>query len=87
MAHIAILVISIGADDDGKGLVYSGIARCSDMTKVDSQINWSVSVASDALADTVNTALVNAAIGAAASAGIVVGPLDRKTLIGAAIGL
>lgn len=87
MAHIVILVVSIGADDSGKGVVYSGIARCSDMTKIDSQINWSVSVASDALADFTNTAIVNAAVAAALTAGVTVGALDRKTLVGAAVGL
>lgn len=87
MAHIVILVVSIGADDSGKGVVYSGIARCSDMTKVDTQLNWSVSVVSDALADFTNTAIVNAAVAAAASIGITVGVLDRKILVGAAIGL
>lgn len=87
MAHIVILVVSIGADDNGKGIVYSGIARCSEMTKIDSQINWNVSIVSDALVDAINTAIVNAAIDAAASAGITVGLLDRKILVGAAVGL
>lgn len=87
MAHIVILVVSIGADDNGKGVVYSGIARCSDMTKVDTQINWSVSVISDALVDVINTAIVNAAVAAAASLGITIGVLDRKILVGAAVGL
>lgn len=87
MAHIVILVVSIGADDNGKGVVYSGIARCSDMTKIDAQINWSVSIVSDALVDAINTAIVNAAVAAAASIGITVGVLDRKILVGAAIGL
>jgi len=88
MSDIVIHIQSIGAYDNvSTNVFYTGIARCTGMTSDNASINWNVQVAPGALAATVNTAIRDAAITAVGDAGYTVGALDKKTLIGAAVGL
>lgn len=87
MADIVIFVFDIGAVASGDDVQYSGGARCSGMTSTDPTIEWLTSVDPGALAATVNAAIKDAAIAAAADAGFTVGALDKKTLLAGAVGL
>lgn len=84
MAHIAIFVGSIGNGENGT-LFISGEARLSDGGDA---VPWDLTVAHNALAATINTAIKDAAIAAADLAGHeAVGALDKKTLYAGAVGL
>lgn len=88
MASIIIHVQSIGAYDAvSTDVFYTGIARCSGMTSDDPSLSWNVQVSPESLAATINDAIKTVAIAVAAAAGITVGALDKKTLIGGAVGL
>lgn len=80
-------VQSVAAYDSGSNVFYTGIARCSGMTVADTSLWWSVLLDPASAATTVNDAIKTAGIAAAATAGITVGALDTKTLIGAAVAL
>lgn len=89
MADIVIFVSGYSANSETTDdLEYSGTCRCSGMDATDDSITWATAaVAVGALATTVNTAIKDAAIAAAGVAGYTVGGLDKKTLLGGAIGL
>ena len=87
MASIQIYVTGYGPAESGDDLVWTGQARCSGMTSADDTISWSATVDPGALAATVNQAFKDAAVAAAGDAGFTVGLGDKKTLIGAAVGL
>ena len=87
MAHIVMFISNIGADDTGSGVLYGGYSRLSTMTSADASINFWVNQDANELAATVNAAIKTAAIDAATAAGYTVGALDKRTLIGAAVGL
>lgn len=87
MADIVIYIGAVNPAPSGDDVLYSGSARCSGMSPSSEDITWSVSVAPNALAATVNDTIKDAAINAADVAGYVVGALDKKTVIGGAVGL
>jgi hypothetical protein len=87
MADIVIVVTGIGANDAGSDVLYTGYARTSDMTSADGSVTWYSSNPADTLVATVNANIKAAAMAAAADAGITVGALDKKTLVGAVVGL
>lgn len=87
MADIVIRMLSIGPDDTGDGILYSGVARCSGMTAQNPSINWWVNLNANTIASSITTSIKDAAVNAAIAAGYVVGALDKKTLIGAIIDL
>jgi hypothetical protein len=63
------------------------MARCTGMDPEDMDVTWSVEVDPGDLAATINAAVKDAAIAAAEVRGYTVGALDKKTLIGGAVGL
>lgn len=81
MPHLHIVADSI---NPGTSVIIGGSAVVEGH---DDTLMWSVSVAWDALEATINTAIKDAAIAAAAAAGFTVGALDKKTLYGGAVGL
>lgn len=88
MASIVIQVLSIGPYDAvSTDVFYTGIARCSGMTSDDASISWNLQLDPASLATAINDAIKTTAIAAAAAAGITVGALDKKTLVGAAADL
>lgn len=89
MAHIVIFHIGVTPNyEGGDDLVYTGHARCSGMAPETPDLGWNIAVDPGALATTINTAIKDAAIAVALSDNdITVGALDKKTIIGGAIGL
>jgi len=87
MADIVILVHGNGPAGSGDNIRYSGSCRLSGMTPESEGVTWSVDVPPGALASTINTAIKDAAVAAAEAAEYTVGALDKKTLIGGAVGL
>lgn len=87
MADIVILVRGLGAVDEGDDVAYSCIARCSGMNNQVASIEFEATAAQGALATTVNTAIKNAAVTAAGVAGYTVGALDKKMILGGAVGV
>lgn len=88
MADIVISVRpGLGAVESGDDVEYSGICRCTGMDNEDPSIEWTATADPGALASTINQAIKTAAISAADIAGYVVGALDKKTLLGGAVGL
>ncbi len=91
MAHsIVILVTDLRpADDAGDDLLVAGTARLSTMSPSADSVPWSVQFDPTQLAATINEAIKDAAIAAAEAEpyNFDVGLLDKKTLIGGAIGL
>ena len=87
MAHIVMLVHGYAPADSGDDIRIQGSCRLSGMTPADESIGWSVDVAPGALAAAMNSAIKDAAIAAAELAGYTVGALDKKTLLGGAVGL
>lgn len=87
MADIIIHVTGMGALEGTSDVYVGGDCRTSDMETADPSIAWSAQVSPSDLAATVNTAIKNAAIAAAANEGHTVGILDKKTVLGGATGL
>lgn len=88
MASIVIRVTASAEPvPEGDDIYYGGVARCSGMDNEDPSINWSCEIAPTALAATVNNTILGAAVDAADIAGYTVGMLDKKTIIGGAVGL
>jgi len=87
MSDIVIIVTGIGPDDTGDGILYSGVCRCSGMTSADPSINWWLNLDAGTLAASVNSGIKTAAVNAATAAGQTIGMLDKKTLVGAAVGV
>lgn len=87
MADLAIIVLGVAnASDfasfevDGNAIVGNGVTGTF--------LTWTTPpVSYNALAATINAAIKDAAITAAAAAGFSVGALDKKTLFGGAVGL
>lgn len=89
MADIVIYCQSVNAQSDSSDdIEYQGYCRCSGMDASDQSIPWVTgAVAVGALAATINDAIKAAAIVAAGDAGYTVDALDKKTLLGGAVGL
>lgn len=88
MAHIVIYHIQAGGYETGDDVQYQGKARCSGMVAADPDVEWYANVSPSALAATINAAIKDAAIAAALDQqDITVGALDKKTIIGGAVGL
>lgn len=87
MTDLVIFVNGMDGDGMTNDINYSGYCRCGDMDGNDSAITWNTSLASNSLAATVNAAIKTSATAAATTAGHTVGLLDKKTLIGSAVGL
>lgn len=88
MADIVINVRpSLGAVTVGDDVEYSGVCRLSGMNATMESMEWTATASPGALAATVNAAIKDAAIAVAVAAGFTVGVLDKKTLLGGAIGL
>lgn len=88
MPDITIYVASMNAPPENEeGISLYGSARCTGMDDTDEDIAWTVLVDHGALTTTINSAIREAAIAAADLRGYTVGALDKKTLIGAAVGL
>ena len=88
-SDIVIQVTGVSAaSTENDDLEYSGSARCSGWTAYDSTVFWTTDpVSTSALAATVNAEIKEAAIAAADVAGCTVGALDKKTVLGGAVGL
>lgn len=87
MADIIIRVSDFGHADSGSDIFFSGTARTSDMVYTDAPVSWYTTTGYSALASTINSTVKNAAIAQASLDGWTVGLLDKKTLIGGAVGL
>jgi len=87
MASIVIYVSNLQPAETGDDVVISGFCRLSGMTQADDPIPWSVQFAPTTLAATINAAIRDSAIAAAEAEDFEIGLLDKKTLIGGAIGL
>ena len=87
MADIIIHVTGMGALENTTDVFVGGDCRTSDMVTADPSLYWSAQVGVSDLAATINTACKNAAILVAADSGHTVGALDKKTLLGGAVGL
>ena len=87
MAHLVAFVTSYGPATSGDAIAYEGIARVSGMGPSDPSISWFVDVSPNALAATVNQAIIDAAIDAVEAESYTVGILDKKTVIAGAVGL
>lgn len=73
--------------EGGDDIVYTCRGRCSGMAPEDVDLYFSAQVDPTALATTINAAIVAAGVAEAAVAGYTVGILDKKTIIGGALGL
>lgn len=88
MADVVIKITDVGGSSEEAGVVYTGVAFCTGMDGNDSGITFQTDLLEHGvLASTVNAAIKDAAIAAAAVAGYTVGALDKKTLLGGAVGL
>lgn len=87
MADITICVSGFNTTGEASILNYYGYCLCTGMDQNDAQIVWGAEIAVGALASTINSTVKDAAIAAAGLEGYTVGALDKKTLIGGAVGL
>jgi hypothetical protein len=87
MADIIIRIEACQTPAEGDVVKIEGMARCTGMTPEDMDITWSVDVDPGDLAATINDACKDAAIAAAEAREYTIGALDKKTLIGGAVGL
>ncbi len=83
MSHIAIYIDQIRTESGNLRL--DGHAVLSDVGSPD--ISWNTAISFTALSSTINAAVRDAAVDAAAVAGYTVGVLDKKTLFTGAVGL
>lgn len=83
MSHIAIYIDQIRTESGNLRL--DGHAVLNDAES--SQISWNTAISFTALSSTINAAVRDAAVDAAAVAGYTVGALDKKTLFTGAVGL
>lgn len=89
MAGLVIFHIEPGINTEGgDDIVYTGRARCSGMGPTDGDITWMAIVDPASLATSINEAIKSAAIDAALEQqSVTIGVLDKKTIIGGALGL
>jgi len=88
MASIVIFDVEVSGFSGTDDVSYSGRARCSGMAQNDSPLGWDTgAISPGSLATTVNAAIKDAAIASATDANFIIGALDKKTLIGGAVGL
>ena len=85
MAHMVAIIGSTGCADGE--LFISGEARTSDMAESAQAVAFDLTVGYGDLASNINSAIKDAAVAACGTAGHTVGALDKKTLLGAAVGL
>jgi hypothetical protein len=85
MANIIIFIETTMATDDGDQLEYACLARCSTMNVQNPTIRFNALQSADSTAGVINGAIRDAGIAAAALEGFVVGPSDKKIIIGGAI--
>ena len=83
MSHIAIYTTDVTLS--GASLRLGGYALVD--TAGSSSVKWNTTVALSALSATMNAAIRDAAVAAAAVAGYTVGALDNKTIISGAMGV
>ena len=84
MANIVIKINELLAMSEGNVIVNCS-AMCDDAAQT--AVSFTATEAASALAATWNETIKDAAIAAAAGAGVTVGPLDKKTLLGGGVGL
>lgn len=87
MADIMILVKSVDFSPVPGSIRYSGQALTGNLTETNGPINWIVDMAVAELPATVNTAIHNAAVLAAQTAGFRVNIAERRGLIGGIVGV
>lgn len=88
MAHIVINVLRLDpCQTDTDYVNIGGNARVNGMGVEDANIDWNVDVPCNAAAATINEAIRDAAITQAELLEYEIGVLDKKTLVGAAVGL
>lgn len=89
MPAIAVFKILPQYDYDNDGNLYvTGKCRYAGQSVSAGDIDWATSVPINALAATINAALVDAAVQAVFDMdAVTIGILDKKTIIGGAVGL
>ena len=87
MADIIIHVTQIGGCEDDSYINIGGYVRAGGMSAELGSVVWDVNVPANALAGTINSAIKDAAITQLELLEISVGALDKKTLLGGAVGL
>lgn len=87
MSDILILITGYQPIAESDDIRITGVGRCTAMGLEHPEIEWATDVAPGALAATINAAIKAAAIDAADLRGYTVGLLDKKTLLGGAVGL
>lgn len=88
MTHIVIYVNDVATEPDTGNALYKCKYRCSGMTASSGDELIEVPVAMSALATTVNASILATAIAQCENNGWgTVGALDKKTLVGGAVGL
>lgn len=88
MASIVIHVTGMGGHNGNGDLYVGGVCRTSDMVIEDPSVSFYATFAPTALAATINEAIKDAAITAAEAEGYgPVGLLDKKSVLGGAVGL
>jgi hypothetical protein len=87
MASIIGWVNDVGYFDASDVVRIHGIARCEGMDDTSPNIQWEVLIDPDTLAATINSTIKSTMVTAAGDAGWTVGILDKKTLLGVAVGL
>lgn len=87
MADLIVQVVGMGPGASSGSINYNGNCRASSMTNSDPNLYWNIDVPATALALTVNAACKDAGIAVCAANGFTIGLLDKKTIIGSAVGL
>lgn len=88
MSSIIIFVNNVQTSEDSMDVLISGKIRGSEMTHANADYVFSAIVPVDALASTINATIKQAALDACNGWEYsAVGALDKKTLIGGAVGL
>jgi hypothetical protein len=82
MADVIIYVNGIDAGEQASDINYHGVAFCEN-----DPFSWAIDIPTNALAATVNATIKSVVIAGAEGHGHTVGALDKKTIVGAAVGL